>query len=268
VKRAPVLPLDGECAPSTGSGLQLLDRAFKLVTILNSCERKVSLQELATSLGVSKSSVHRLLTSLSRLEFVTRDATGRYQAGPKMKELSADVWSEADVRTVALPHMERLRELSRETVSLHVRDGLTHVVVEQCESPFEVRWMRRIGRVYPLARGANASVLLAYLPPAEAAAILARTGRPAHPGPSMDDLEAIRRAGYALVARGTPVDGYVIAAPIFARGNVPIGSLCISGPNTRFDAITAQSFARALVQKAQLVSRAMGLRRGADTITA
>jgi DNA-binding IclR family transcriptional regulator len=260
VSEEPVVALDPDGATGGGHGLQLLERAFRLVSILQGYNRKVSLQELANALNVSKSSVHRLLATLSRLELVTRDAGGRYQAGPKMKELSAHVWSEADVRTVALPHMEQLRDASRETVSLHVRDGLTHVVVEQCESPYEVRWMRRVGRVYPLVRGANASVLLAFLPPAEAQAILARTRRSPDVGPTEDDLRRIRRAGYALQARGNPIDGYVLAAPVFARGNVLIGSLCISGPNTRFDSPAAERYSQLLLQKAQLVSSAMGMR--------
>jgi DNA-binding IclR family transcriptional regulator len=105
-------------------------------------------------------------------------------------------------------------------------------------------------------------VLLAFLPPAEAQAILARTRRTPDVGPTEDDLRRIRRIGYALQARGNPVDGYVIAAPVFARGNVLIGSLCISGPNTRFDAAAAEGYARLLLQKAHLVSTAMGMRAG------
>ena len=257
-----VVALDPDGGASGGGGLQLLDRALKLVFMLREYERKVSLQELATALDISKSSVHRLLGTLTRLELVTRDATGRYQVGPKMKELSADVWTEADIRAVSLPHMERLRDICGETVSLHVLDGDTHVVVEQCESPHEVQWTRRVGRVYTLRRGANACALLAFFPQAEAPAILTRTraASDSGAGPSIEELHRVRRAGYAMYARGGPVDGIAIAAPIFSRGQQPIGSLCVSGPLPRFDARAAERIASVLLQKTQLVSKAMGLR--------
>jgi DNA-binding IclR family transcriptional regulator len=243
-----------------GSGLQLLDRAFKLVFILREYDRKVSLQELASELAISKSSVHRLLGTLTRLELVARDASGRYHAGAKMKELSADVWSEADLRTTARPHMEQLRDATGETVSLHVIDGVTHVVVEQCESPHEVQWVRRVGKVYTLRRGANACALLAFLPAPEAQAILAKTLRSSDLGPSLDDLQRVRRAGYAMYARRGPVEGIAIAAPIFARGNQLVGSLCISGPEQRFDAAAAERAAQHLLARSYAVSKAMGLR--------
>jgi DNA-binding IclR family transcriptional regulator len=243
-----------------GQSLQLLDRALKLVFILREYDRRVTLHELAVALGISKSSVHRLLGTLSRLELVTRDAAGRYHVGPKMKELSADVWTEADIRAVALPHMEQLREFSGETVSLHVLDGDTHVVVEQCESHHEVQWTRRVGRAYALRRGANASALLAFVRQSEAQAILARTALPdSAPLLSAEELQRVRRAGYALHVRGGP-DGIAIAAPIFARGGQPIGSLCVSGPLPRFDAGAAERAARLLLQKTQAISKAMGLR--------
>lgn len=246
---------------SGGQSLQLLDRALKLVFLLRDYDRRVTLHELAVALGISKSSVHRLLGTLSRLELVTRDAAGRYHVGSKMKELSTDVWTEADIRAVALPHMEQLREFSGETVSLHVLDGDTHVVVEQCESPHEVQWTRRVGRAYALRRGANASALLAFVRQSEAQAILARTALPADPSPSLsaEELQGVRRAGYALHVRGGP-DGIAIAAPIFTRGGQPIGSLCVSGPLPRFDAGAAERAARVLLQKTQAISKAMGLR--------
>jgi DNA-binding IclR family transcriptional regulator len=253
-------------AGGTGQGLQLLDRAIRLLFILRNYDRKVSLQELATALAISKSAVYRLLGTLSRLELVARDGTGRYQIGSKMKELSADLWTDADVRVVALPYMEQLRDISGETVSLHILDGVTHVVVEQCASPHEVQWVRRVGHVYTVLSGANACAFLASFPTAEAKAILAKTRSSADPGPSAQQLESVRRLGYALYARGGPVDGFAIAAPIFTRSGLPIATLCVSGPNPRFGKKAAEKISSALLERTTAISKAMGYRNPRESI--
>jgi IclR family transcriptional regulator, KDG regulon repressor len=243
-----------------GQGLQLLDRAIRLIFILRNYDRKVSLQELATALEISKSAVYRLLGTLSRLELVARDNTGRYQIGSKMKELSADLWTDADVRVVALPFMEQLRDICGETVSLHVLDGVTHVVVEQCASPHEVQWVRRVGHVYTVLSGANACAFLASFPAAEAKAILAKTRSSAESGPSARELQDVRRLGYALYERGGPVDGFAIAAPIFTRSGKPIATLCVSGPSPRFGKKAAEKISSALLERTTAISKAMGYR--------
>ena len=247
-------------------GLQLLDRALRLLFLLRDYDRKVSLQELATELTISKSAVYRLLSTLSRLELVVRDGSGRYQYGPKMKELSANLWTDADVRAIALPYMEQLRDISGETVSLHLLDNLTHVVVEQCASLHEVQWVRRVGHVYTLLRGANASALLAFFPVAEARDVLAKTRSSTEAGPDAKELERVRRLGYALTARGGPVGGFAIAAPIFTRSGRPIATLCVSGPSQRFAKTAAEGVAQDLLDRTAAISRAMGFRSPRETI--
>jgi IclR family transcriptional regulator, KDG regulon repressor len=244
-----------------GGGLQVVERAFKLIFVLKEYDRKVSLQELAAELQCSKSAVHRLLSTLEGLDLVVRDRlSGQYQFGRKLQELSADAWTRADARTVALPHMERLRDQTGETVSLHARDGVMHVVVEECESRHDVQWVMRVGRRYPLLRGAAARAILAFLAPDEARTILDQIRTEENPGPPDALLRRARKAGFAMSVKGLAADGMAIAAPIFNRQGRVYGALCVSGPLTRFTAAKANDLAGSLLRAAAAISDELGYR--------
>src|SRR5581483_2034940 len=158
---------------STDGGVRAVSRAVELLFSLAAHEDGAGLQQLADEIGCSKSTTHRLLATLQSLGVAQQDgATRRYHAGPRLAQLAKLGPASADLRGLALPAMRRLRDETEETVTLHVIQGDSHVVVEQVESPHEIRRILPIGQPVRLLTGATARAILAFLPPSEAAAIL------------------------------------------------------------------------------------------------
>jgi IclR family KDG regulon transcriptional repressor len=223
--------------------------------------RSVSLQELAREVGCSKSTVHRLLATLERFGVVERDPELRhYRLGRRARELSREPWAQTDLRQVALPHMRELCTDSSETVTLHRLEGTEHVVIEQCESPQEIRRSLQLGQRAPLLRGATAKAILASLPADEARAVLAQTRTDEDTGPSAQELEDIRSLGYAFSIAERVAGGASISVPLFDRAERVCGALSISGPSFRFTAARATRCAPALVQAATQISTALRAR--------
>jgi DNA-binding IclR family transcriptional regulator len=238
-----------------------VERAVALLVQLADDPAGASLQTLAHQIGCSKSTVFRLVTTLEQLGVVDQDPQSqRYRLGLRLWSLSRASWSRNDLRDLAMPHLVQLRDVSEETATLSLfdRDGGVSFVVEQVESPNQIRRVYPIGQPVPILRGATSKAILAVLPPAEAELILTRNQTPYHSGPTPDELRDVRNRGYSLSMGERLRGGLAISAPILDATGRPCGSLGVSGPIDRLTADRALSFAGPLVAAARRISEGIG----------
>ncbi|MFI5267321.1 MAG: IclR family transcriptional regulator [Chloroflexota bacterium] len=249
---------------NSGGSVRSVERAVELLFRLAAYPEGVGLQQLAREVGCSKSTVHRLLATLQGLSVAEQDAASKlYRPGSRLAEL-APPGSEPDLRRLALPIMRQLREETEETVTLHLVEDGSHVVVEQVESEHEIRRINPIGQPVLLLTGATARVILAFLPPDEKAAILGSAA--AAERPSEAELADIRARGYSLSPGERLAGGTAMSAPIFDHDGHVCAALSVSGPRFRFTMARAARFGPALVAAARKLSVALG--SGGDTIAA
>ncbi|MED4959230.1 helix-turn-helix domain-containing protein, partial [Paenibacillus macerans] len=106
----------------------------------------LGLTEIAGEIGLHKSTVHRLMTTLEERGFVVRDpATEKYRLGLKIWELSAHLSHNDDPAVLLLPLMERLRDRLGETVSLYLRDGNDRLRIQAVQSNQAIRRVAQVG---------------------------------------------------------------------------------------------------------------------------
>jgi len=88
-----------------------LIRGLKILSTLSDESSKLTLSEVAASLGVTRSSAYRLLYTLGHLGFVEYDArTKNYALGPQVLTLGYGYLASRDIIDVATPHLVRLRD--------------------------------------------------------------------------------------------------------------------------------------------------------------
>src|SRR5919199_2790065 len=209
---------------NAGSSVRSVQRALDLLFRLAEHPNGVSLQRLADEVGFSKSTAHRLLATLERAGAAEQDLASRaYRLGPRLRRLAQPGDPLADLRRIALPYMVEVRDVCGESIALQVLDDCWTVVLEQCESPHEVRRVLSIGQRLPILTGAVSTAILSRLPPDEVGRILGRTARPDQPGPSPTRLEAVRRAGFAFAFSERVPGGSAIAAPLIGPDGRVLG---------------------------------------------
>lgn len=217
-----------------------VERAADLLFLI--AERgEVSLTELARAIGSSGSAVHRILTALKNKGLIVQPAdNGPYSLSWSVVALTRRLTSEADLRTISLPWLTSLRDLTEETVTLNVRSGFSRVCIEQVEGIHEVRWHQAIGQISPLYAGASGRTILAYITPDELAEFF-RTIKPQRitpytkisRGEIRKDIETIRKRGYAIGTQDRNVGVAALAAPIFDGDRRIFGALSVAGPTER-----------------------------------
>lgn len=218
----------------------------------------MSLTEITGEVGLHKSTVHRLMTTLEEKGFVSRDAsTEKYRLGIKIWELSAHLSNTDDPALLLLPTMEKLRDELDETVSLYVRDGRERLRIQAVQSNQAIRRVAPVGARLPLYVGASSKALVAFSSEREQEYILSDPIWPDSVSRTAfrDQLRSIRSLGYAISVEEREQGATSVAAPIFdLKGNLA-AALSVSGPLARLPAEKLESYAPLLIERA----REMGL---------
>lgn len=152
-----------------------VDKACNLLEVVSNYPDGVSITELAQQIGMYKSTVHRLLSTLIKHGLIEQNEhTGKYKLGYGLLDLGMKLLSSIDLRREAFPFLKQLAAESNEVVHLALRDQGEIVYVEKVEGMNNIRMHSRIGGRVPIHATGLGKVLLAFLPRAEALAILDR----------------------------------------------------------------------------------------------
>lgn len=228
-------------------------RAFDLLTEVVRRDGSAGLIELATATEMDKSTASRLLRFLCDQELLARDPdTRRYQPGPALLLLSARTLQTSALRANAHAHLERLRDLSGETATLHLRVGEQRVCIDGAESTQPVRRVVPLGEVTPLhaAKGVTGQVVLAFLPPADLTHALRRAAAEgADPVRLSRRLATIRRKGYGLGIGEKAAGIAAVSAPIH-RAGAGLAVVTVSGSDHRWTRAKMEAFAPTLLHAA------------------
>ncbi len=238
-------------------------RALDVLCAFSAERPEWSVTEMSQHLGVHKSTVSRLLTTMEAVGFVRRTpGNGHYALGPRLLEMSSLVLARLDVRTVARRWLEELSRASQETVNLAVWDHDEAVNVDQIASPQPILYMGWIGRRTPAHASSTGKALLAYQPPDIIERVLQRP-LPAYTKATVTDagrlrqeLTWIRECGYAI-AEDEFQDGVTaVAAPVLTRG-LCAGVISISAPTYRTTRQRKGQFVQLLTTAAREIGESM-----------
>ncbi len=228
-----------ETRSETRSGVEgAVPRALSVLEALARARAPMRLTALAQELGIQKSTVHRILSTLSALDYVSQDrATGCYRASLKMWEIGARIVAEHPVKRVAAGFLQALQRATGETVSLLVRvDDDDVLYLEKLISSRPGRATTRAGSRVPAVLTAGGKAMLAHDPDARAvaersAARLRQTQTPFDVATFLRELAAIRARGYALSSFSPGV--LSVGAPILGPDEEVLAALSVSTPRER-----------------------------------
>ena len=251
-----------------GAGLSSVRNAARLLCAFTPADRDLGVSELAARLGLGKSTVHRLLSTLALEGLIERDATsGRYRLGLRIYELGSIVGDHLDLHEVVAGPIDDLRNLTGETVHVAILDGPEVVYIARRESPHTLRLFGRVGHRNHAHCTSTGKLLLAFLPLPEVAAILETFDLPAHTKFTItdrtrleDELEAIRRRGWAENIQESELGVHSVAAPIRDATGRVVAAISVAGPAARFAPEAMRRVAVETVRSGEAISARLGWR--------
>jgi IclR family acetate operon transcriptional repressor len=235
-------------------------------------ERPVlGVSEIASILGLNRTTVHRLLTTLENRGVVQRVPQGqKYTIGTQIVRLANVFFHYSDVRSVALPTIVSLRDATNQTAALHLRDAHHRMVIAQAESRQDLRvTYPDLGTPIPLHVGAPGKAILAHLRPDEIeyyfrteslTSVVVNT--PISEAALRDELERIRTDGYSITSQERRLGVLSIAAPIFNATGAVIASVNVSAPLQRVTQEQVAEFSGLVLRAGRTISAQLGYQDG------
>jgi DNA-binding IclR family transcriptional regulator len=246
---------------SNSEGSQAVIRALEILRQFSLDRPTWSAKDLIEAAGLSSSTGHRLIKVLVDADFLSRDSSfNLYIAGPAIVDIASSVLNgsnDHELLSAALPFMEELHQLSRETVGVYRRAGMTRVALAALESPQPVKLTMNGGRMRPLLKGAPGKVFMAGMTDVELSAVIrfaTRAGTPLDAERLRDELARIRELGYATSHEEATPGAASIAAPIVGTDDRVFAVISVSGPAYRWTPEAMAGVERQLRESAQKIS--------------
>ena len=253
----------------------VISKVLRILEALQGSSAGLGLKAICDLTGIHKSTAHRFLKHLEREGYLVRTEAGAYLIGPRLSQMSTRGSQGATLQAVARPILWELWKSTQETVNLAVLDQGTVLYVDVIESPHEFRLSSRVGTRRSLHVTALGKALAAFLPAELRASILSTIKfQPATPKTIMNlvhfrqELEKIRRQGYAVDDEEAVQGARCVSAPILNSDREPIAAVSVSGPVTRVSPNQVAALAEAVSSAARAISVAMGFsQQEPETVT-
>lgn len=184
-----------------------LIRGLDILRTLSDDHKKMSLSEVAASLGVTRSSAYRLLYTLSHLGFVDYEADIKsYALGPEVLQLGYGYLAGRDLVEVAMPHLLRLRDRTGWSAHLGELHGSEVVYLARVATRRSIASTVHVGTRLPARSTTMGRVLLSELSEREVRALY------------RDERGASGVAGLLKQLAGDRVQGAVVQNSVYEPG--------------------------------------------------
>ncbi|MDT0265994.1 IclR family transcriptional regulator [Streptomyces sp. DSM 44915] len=222
--------------------IQSVDRAFTILEVLADSSAELPLGVIATQTGLSASTCHHLLSTMSRRGYVAQNPADRkYTLGAAARKLGRPNPAQLNLGQLADPVMRAIHGQTQETVVLAVLHGSELTMVSSLESPHAIRAGYGWGELSDAAHATAAGkAILAWLPEAKTTALVRDKGLTRFTGCTIDSadrliesLRLVRRHDLAT-ERDEFVEGLTSAAvAIRTEDGAVLGSLGCCLPTMR-----------------------------------
>lgn len=244
-----------------------LEKAMRMLEHIAEHPEGRTVRELVQDLGIAKTGIYRIATTLTNLEYLACDvSTGRYRLTRKFLALGNSAVCSEGIIEMSLDEMYDLRDECTETVQLNTIIGHQGVILEFIPALHPIRLIIDPGTRFELHCTSPGKALLAYLPEKERKEIMkAMKFEKFQPNTISDrneflkELEKIHKLGYAVDNSESAIAGLMcVSAPVFDRRNYPVAAITITAPAIRMAEEEFPRFAKMAIERARRISKRLG----------
>jgi DNA-binding IclR family transcriptional regulator len=246
------------------AAVQSVDRALLVLEILARLGQ-AGVTEIATELGVHKSTVSRLIAVLESRGYVEQASErGKYRLGFSIARLVRASSGHLDLVKLSQDVCDTLAPDVGETTNLAILDGAQIVNIVEAIGPEQITLRSWVGQSCPAHATSSGKVLLAGLESADVRGRLAATLEyfTPHTVVRLADLErelaTARERGWGSVVEELEVGLNAVSAPVYDASSKVIAALSVSGPAYRLSPDRFAEIAKQTIAAAEVISQRLG----------
>lgn len=246
-------------AKAAPAGTQTLLRGLDVLDAVS--RGPVTLAELALRLGLTRSTTHRLASSLVERRYLNFTPREGYSLGPKLIQLGFCAQQDNDLPRVARPFLEQLASSTGDTVHLGVLEGRRALYLDKLPGRRRIEISSRVGELQPLrSTGLGKAMLLDESTEGLLAAFDVEAGSPSR----VDRAEWLARMrnyagkGYAYDLEENEDRIRCVAAPVRGVSGKIIGAISVSSAAQYMDDQRMTLLTQDVTATAEAISRELG----------
>lgn len=248
--------------------VQSAERIFRVMETLAETG-PMGLMDLSARLNLHKSTVHRLLLSLTYMGYVEQEDTGKYKLTFKIVELSEKILSKVDIALVVHPLLAGLANDCRETVHFVQRRGTDAFYLDKVAPLYPqesaIRMASQVGLARPLYCSAVGKAILAEMSEEEVEYIWKNSlieKKTEHTITTLSslkkELQRIREKGFALDNEENEIGVRCIAACVRNHNGQPNNAFSISAPAGRMTDDRIVELAKDVLKTKDAIQKVLG----------
>ena len=222
--------------------VQSIDRAVRILECFSEEKKELKLTEISERLGLNKSTVHGIISTLKYHGFISQDEeTQKYKLGIRFVGFGDLVINSMNIRNAAVPVIDKVCEKIEETVHLAMLDGTDVVWIEKRECNKSIKTSTTIGARLPAYTTADGKIMICYQNKDKIKNYLPKR-IPQHTKNTITNKAEFIKRLFEVKNKGYTIDNeeYVeglkcVAAPIFDHEGKVRFSLSTTGPAFRMN---------------------------------
>lgn len=238
-------------------------RAVEILSCFSVDEPVLSNAEIADKLGLSRSTTHHIVKTLSNEGVLMRDGNRKYRLGWKIFEWNNGVMFQNDIYNKALPIVKALTEQFRGTAHIGMYDKGDVIMVLKISSKDADFVPTFLGDRKPAHSTSLGKVLLAfnraYLQETISRGLSKQGLNTITEVNSLkQELETVKERGYAISINENDTSTHAIAAPIQSYSGETIAAVNLVGPVSYMQSENTKQMIMNIVNTGRAVSRELG----------
>ncbi|MFZ7942255.1 MULTISPECIES: IclR family transcriptional regulator [Bacillaceae] len=215
----------------SGQGIQSLENGINILKKIAEEDKPLSITEISELCGISKSKLHRYLTSLCRTGFLQRDASLHYSIGTTLIRIGNNAAKGTDIKDIARPTLIKLRDLFNETVFLSIWGGNGPYAIEIEESRRSINIGIQVGNKVSIVLTTSGRLFAAYLPEEITKDFLQKDilEHRFDPEEFRNELLDVKEKGYSVTQESLIPGIVAVGCPVFGRDHQIVATISIVG---------------------------------------
>lgn len=243
-----------------------VQRALDILDLYDQKHNELGITEIGRALELPKSTAAGLISTLEINGYLQQNPTTRkYRLGYKLAERTGVYLAQFDLRQIATPILEELRDECNESVNLGVRDDDHIIYIERLHGMNMLGMRSEIGKRENIHSTALGKAILSSLPIREVDVFIRSHDLiPVTPHTITQterfkaELKKTHKRGYAIDNQENELGGRCVAAPIFDYRGSPIAAVSVSVPLQRMPESEISTFGKRVREAADEISRMLG----------
>lgn len=227
-----------EASAEGKSSVKSARRVLGILELLGARADGLKFPQIADLLGLPKSSLHALLSTMHGLGWISfDDSTRTYRMGVRAWEAGQAYNQARDLALVADEHLRAARAALNETIQLGVLDRTEVLYIAKVDADQPFRLVSRAGMRLPAWATGLGKVLLAYLPIDELRQWMADVTFEAFTDKTVRDMEQLEQVLARIRAEGIGRDEgehtafvYCVAAPVRDKSGAVVAAMSCALP--------------------------------------